>query len=116
MFARNMVRSLMVVALLLSEAVYAADQCTSWGCRSKVSVIYTRADGDILIGTPLNEKLANCTPVSGVYFTLKPDAQNAREVYSSVLSAYMSGKKIQLRIKEGTSGCEISYVVLNSSF
>jgi hypothetical protein len=102
-------------AIEFSTAVIAADVCTSRGCISTVSDIYANADGAIYIGTPLDEKLANCTPVSGVYFTLNPNSGNAKEMYASILAAYMANIKIMLRIKEGHGSCELQYVTLSSS-
>jgi hypothetical protein len=101
--------------LMVSTTTYAADVCASWGCKAEVSDIYTNADGAIYIGTPLDEKLANCTPVSGVYFTLNPDSGNAKEMYASILAAHMANKKIMLRVKEGHPACELAYVTLSSS-
>ena len=105
-----------LIGLLASLSVAAAERCDSWGCISTISNLYVTSDGVIYVGTPLDEKLANCTPVAGVYFTLDPSSANAKEIYSSMLSAYMSKKKIQLRIKEGDSRCELAYVVLSTTF
>ena len=104
-----------ILGLFISVSVIAAEQCTSWGCVSTISKLYTTTDGPVYIGTPLNEKLANCTPVSGVYFTLNTSSKNAKEIYSSLLAAFMSGKRIALRIKEGSSNCELAYVTLDPS-
>jgi hypothetical protein len=98
--------------LMLCSFSAASNQCASWGCTATIETLYTNVDGDIYIGTPGDEKLTNCTPVSGVYFTLNPSAVNAKEVYSSILAAYMANEKIQLRIKEGSSNCELAYVKL----
>ncbi|MEX0334654.1 hypothetical protein [Vibrio tubiashii] len=105
---------LIVALVAFYSAASFSDECTSWGCISTVETLYTNANGDIYVGTPLNETLANCTPVSNVYFTLNPSAPNASEIYSSLLAAYMSGKKIQLRVQEGHSRCELSYVRLDT--
>ena len=93
-----------------------SDECSSWGCISTISVLYTNTDGAIYIGTPLDETLANCTAVSGVFFTLNPLSGNAKEVYASLLAAYMSGKKMTLRVKEESPTCELAYVVLDTSY
>jgi hypothetical protein len=111
------IKILLGLALLAcSAATLAEDKCTSWGCISTVSTLYTNADGAIYVGTPLDETLANCTSVSGVYFTLNPAAGNAKEMYASVLAAHMSNKKIMLRVKEGHPTCELAYVTLDTSY
>jgi len=107
---------LFILLTITSVSVYSADRCESWGCISTVSDLYTNADGLIYVGTPLDEKLANCTPVAEVYFSINPSAENSDKMYSSILSAYMSNKKIQLRVKEGHAKCELSYVRLYADF
>ncbi|KLN65646.1 MULTISPECIES: hypothetical protein [Vibrio] len=92
-----------------------ADECASWGCISKIEQLYVSTSGDIYVSTPFNEKLANCTPVSDVYFTLNPSSSNASQVYSALLSAYMSDKRIQMRVVEGHPRCELEYVLLNAA-
>lgn len=102
--------------ILGTSTIASANQCAAWGCISTIEDLYTNADSYIYIGTPLDEKIRNCTPVSGVYFSLDPTSGNAKEIYSSLLAAFTTGKKIQLRIKEGSAHCELSYVRLNSSY
>jgi hypothetical protein len=104
-----------LVPMLLFSLSAFGQECTTWGCTSVISDLYTNADGIIYVGTNGDEKKANCTAVSDVYFTLNPSSGNAKEVYSSMLAAFMSGKKIQLRIKEGHAKCELSYVRLSTS-
>ena len=98
------------------SSISIADSCSSTGCTSTIEQLYTNADGLIFVSTPLDETAANCTVYPGDYFVLSPTAGNAKEVYSSLLAAYMSNSKIQLRIKEGSSNCEIAYVRLNKNF
>ena len=92
------------------------DRCESWGCISTISILTTKSDGVIYVGTPLDETLANCTPVSGAYFTLNPASGNANMVYSALLATYMSGKKINLRVKEGHPQCELDYVHFDAAY
>ncbi|WP_421722716.1 hypothetical protein [Bacterioplanoides sp.] len=105
-----------IVILLVSSPAVSVDRCASWGCISTVSDLYTNADGLIYVGTPLDETLANCSAVLDVYFSINPESGNAEKMYSSILAAYVSGKKIQLRVKENNSKCELSYVRLSADF
>ena len=98
--------------LVASTQVAYAGSCASWGCKSVVTRLYTTASGPVYIGTAYDETLANCTPESSVYFTLNMSTANAKEIYASVLAAYTSGKEISLRVIEGSSNCEITYVTL----
>ncbi|MCP4486429.1 MAG: hypothetical protein GY820_03785 [Gammaproteobacteria bacterium] len=104
-----------IVLGVIGNAAAWADTCSGTGCISTISEINTKINGDILIGTPFNEKLANCTPVADIYFVLS-SGTNSDKAYSSILSAYISGKKIQLRIVEGSTNCEIDYVRFSEDF
>lgn len=102
--------------LALMSATSHSNSCSSTGCVATIKTIYTKLDGMVYLGTPADELEANCAPHSDVYFVLNPNAANFEAAYSSVLSAYISGRKIQLRIQEGSNPCEISYVRFDSSY
>ena len=108
-----MKKLILTIILLTAPFFSMAATCSKTGCIDKVQMLYVNAGGDIYIGMPGDEKLANCTPVSGVYFTLSPTAQNKKEVYSALLAAQMADKVVQVRVKEGSSKCEIAYVTLD---
>lgn len=110
----KIIQTIIIAGLLMTSlSSMAANRCTTWGCLSTISTLYTNANGAIYIGTPFDEKLANCSPASGVYFSLDPNAANAKEVYSTLLSSFMTNSVIQLRIKEGSTNCQLAYVRLN---
>jgi len=106
---------LLITTMLFSSAVF-ADYCANWGCISTIKDLYTNAEGVVYIGTPLDEKIANCTPLANVYFTLDPNASNFQEIYSTLLAAYLAKEKVQLRVHEGTSNCNLAYVRLSTDF
>jgi len=110
------IKLMMFLYIGMSQFSFAEDGCKSWGCVSTVSEITTKRNGYIFVATPLDENLANCAPYAGKYFSINPDFKNSREMYSSLLSAYMSSKKIQLRVVEGSQNCELSYVRLSTAF
>ena len=103
---------ILILGIFATTHVLAADQCQSWGCITTISKLYTTANGPIYVSTPLDEKLANCTPVSDVYFTLDTSSKNVKEVYATLLAAYMAQKEVRLRIIEGSANCELKYVTL----
>jgi len=108
---------LIITTFLLSvssSSFGAGSYCDTWGCIGTITTLYTTTGGKTYVGMDADEKLANCAPESNVYFTLKNDADD--RVYSSLLSSYVSGKKIQLRVSEGSVGCIISYVRLDASY
>lgn len=105
-----------VFLYIASTAIASADYCTSWGCIGLVSELYTAADGDILVATPLNEGLVNCTPMFAGYFVLADGAKNKGHVYSTLLAANIANRKVQIKVVEGSPVCEIDYVRLDISY
>lgn len=112
----TMKKFLVVILLAVVQPLFAADKCTTWGCISTIKTLYTNASGPVYIGTPLDETLANCKPVSDVYFKIEPSMKNFKELYAQLLAAYMSGSKIQLRVQENTDGCLLSYVRSDTAY
>lgn len=104
-----------ILAVVLSAPSF-SDECETWGCTSKIEELHTGADGNVYIGTSLDETKANCTALNGSKFVLSAEAKGAKAIYSSLLAAYMSDKKIQLRIVEGSSPCELAYVRFHRNF
>lgn len=96
-------------------SLFAAESCNSIRCVAKIEKLYVRTSGNISVGTTQDETLANCTPKSGVYFTLDMSVPNAEILYSTLLSAHLSNKVVNIRISENTDGCKIAYVVLDST-
>ncbi|MCW8876193.1 MAG: hypothetical protein OQK51_03965 [Kangiellaceae bacterium] len=106
---------LVLVGILLSASA-SAFECQPYGCVSTISDLYTNANGYIYVATPDDETKANCTVYPGNYFVLKPESQNADKIYSSLLAAYVSQKKVQLRVVEGSPVCELAYVRMHVDF
>ena len=88
--------------------------CTKTGCTDKINTIYVTSTGKILVGTDGNEKALNCAGggVSGVYVSVNQNAKGANQIYSLLLTAKSMGKKVKLRIVEGSKYCDISYATL----
>ncbi|AOT11046.1 hypothetical protein [Pseudoalteromonas luteoviolacea] len=101
----------LVIAALMGAAAFSsqANTCSSIGCTDTIETLFVNEGGQIYVGTPGNEKLANCSPVEGNYFSIATSSSNRQELYSLLLLAYSSKERVQLRVKEGTSGCTIAY-------
>lgn len=106
-------KKLLLCICLLATSFYSQSQCSKVGCNAPISILYVNNNNNIYVGTTADETKANCSPVANVYFTLKADAQNKKEIYATLLAAYMAKKKIFLRVNEGTEGCEIAYITLS---
>ncbi|ESP94166.1 MULTISPECIES: hypothetical protein [Pseudoalteromonas] len=98
-------------AMVLGSAAFfsQANTCIKSGCTDIVETLFVNEGGQIYVGTPGNEKLANCSPVEGTYFTISNSSTNRQEIYSLLLTAYSMRERVQLRVKEGTTGCTIAY-------
>ena len=75
--------------------------------------------GLIYVGTSGDEAALNCSAISDVYTTLDlnsgpngAESAGAKAAYSALLSSKIAGKRLMIRISDGTSGCQIKYVLL----
>lgn len=104
-----------VLITSISSQIF-ADQCASWGCISRIENLVLQGSGLVLVNTPLDQSVVNCTMYGNTYFVLNPNQPKYKEVYATLLSAFLTKSKIQLRIVEGSSNCEISYVRLSNAY
>jgi len=113
-----MLNKLYIFTLLffVTSNAIAADQCTTWGCISSIKTLKLNSAGTIHIDVPLDKSTVNCTLSGNAYFTVSKTAPFYKEVYATLLSAYLTKSKIQLRVVEGSSNCEISYVTLSTVY
>ena len=101
-----------VIFTSLSLSVSAA--CVSTGCTEVyVDTLYVSSSGTIYIGTSGDEKALACTAVSGVYATLDMADLGANAIYSTLLSAQMSDKKVFVRTINNSTDCKVAYVTLD---
>lgn len=75
-----------------------------------VKSVYPSSTGDIYLEAPDDKTTLNCTLKEGQYMVLQSDHPLFREIYSTVLSALTSNKRLQVRIVEGSDNCQVSYV------
>lgn len=67
----------------------------------------------VFIGTSGDENLLDCDAKSGVYTILNMNIPGASAVYSTLLSAQMANKIVNVRINNGSAGCNVQYVTLD---
>jgi hypothetical protein len=58
------------------------------------------------------QQALQCTPVSGIYLTLKASHPLFKEIYSTLLQATVNNRRVDFRVLAGSADCEIAYVVL----
>jgi hypothetical protein len=87
-----------------------AAACGPNSCSGQISLLYVQASGDIYVGMVGGLAGLNCSPVSGLYTTLYSSSPNVKLIYSTLLSAQMTGRSVTIRIVDGSVGCGITYV------
>ncbi|WP_020413341.1 hypothetical protein [Microbulbifer variabilis] len=108
-------KKIFYMLVMTSIANLANADCSGTSCVGVyVDRLYVTSHGIVHVGTNGDEKLLDCDAESGVYATL--DLNNytgADAIFSTLLSAQMADKKVQIRITEGSAGCSVQYVTLD---
>ena len=98
-----------ILLTALSSFVYA--DCTGGSCTSvKVESMQIDLSGVIYIQTNGNEAALNCRPEAGVFLKLKATTDGGKNIYSGLLSAQARDQRVDVRIIDNVSPCEVSYV------
>ncbi|WP_394201657.1 hypothetical protein [Marinagarivorans algicola] len=108
-----------MIALTFSLDAFSAG-CTAQGCTGKPSELFSNyyltgsEDGRIFfhMRDDVDKQKMNCTLVEGAYATLMSTHPLFKEIYSSLLSASAMDRAVYIRVKGGSSKCEIAYVRL----
>lgn len=81
-----------------------------------ISLLYVTASGYLYVQptTPLSPLPQGfvCTPVSGTYFVLGPNAPNFKQIYAALLSARIAGAPVTIVADPSQPVCTITYVTL----
>ncbi|QUJ67371.1 hypothetical protein KDD30_15240 [Photobacterium sp. GJ3] len=96
----------------LSPTTWAAcypNQCQGVGKDILVSV-YPSSTGNIYLEAPAGKEKLNCKLAEGYYMTLKNTHPIFEVMYSTILTAVSTQKKLTVRIVENSEGCEVMYV------
>ena len=86
--------------------------CTPIGCdNEKITRLWVNASGSYYVETTGDVSQLNCTPHSGDRMYLDGAKAGAESIYSLLLTAQSMDKPVaRIRIIEGSSNCEITYV------
>jgi hypothetical protein len=104
---------MLAVVASLPLATPAFAECWSAGCYGVfIEELYPTAEGGVWIKTTGDETLANCTANSNVFLRLNVSA-GYKDIYSTLLAAMLSEKRVSLRVVEGSNPCTVAYVTLN---
>ena len=92
--------------------------CDAISCNGEIERIYATgvSEGRVLIKPKDSPQgIVDCDPAEGENFTLKASHPLFSEIYSMALSSMIAAKPVRMRIIQGTSGCELSYMWVTSS-
>jgi hypothetical protein len=97
----------------------AADPCSGNFCKNTtISRLYPGGDVNdprvFIMPKDAGQQFLNCTPVSGVYVTLKVTHPLFAESYAALLDATTNNKKVWLRVKDGSPDCELAYITVEN--
>ncbi|CCN49928.1 exported hypothetical protein [Vibrio nigripulchritudo MADA3029] len=101
-----------ILSTLFSFNVFSA--CSKIGCigagKDVLISVYPNSSGNIYLQAGVGREQLDCKLVEGHYMVLKATHPAFESVYSTVLTALASQKKLMVRIVNGSPNCEVSYV------
>lgn len=109
-------KHVIAIVLLVSftQNSLAADSCGGVLCSAvQIKRLYVTASGALYVGTSGDEKLLNCKASANVYLTLPADSKGFDAIYASLLAYQLAGNPVNIRVVEGSDGCDISYVTFD---
>jgi len=105
-----MKKFLMSVLALSSVSSYLYGACSGTACTNvKITEVYATFGGTIYIGTDGNEGSLSCTSPGNAYVSIGATDAGKNALYSMMLTAKTTGKKVKIRIQNNTQGCRILY-------
>jgi len=108
---KKMKKVLMSVLVMGAMTVNATAGCIATGCNNvQVTKLYMTATGTLYVGTDGTETSLACGGVSGLYMSLKEGDVGKSSMYSLLLTAQTTGKRVTVRIEEGSSDCRVAFV------
>lgn len=96
---------------MISSNLYGA--CTAKSCANvKITKVNATFGGTIYIATDGSESALNCTSPGNAYVSVGATDAGKNALYSMMLTAQTTGKKVNIRIQEGSAGCRILYATM----
>jgi len=89
-------------------------KAASLACAGEIDKIYLHPNGSIKVPPPVGSNLSDmsCSLSEGVYLTIKRNHPHFKEMYSMLLTAHASSKKMYLRYVKDSPDCEVLYTVI----
>jgi hypothetical protein len=95
----------------LSVGAYAGG-CANLTCdQVSIEEIVATAWGSTTVATSGTETSLSCTPFANKFLYIAPGAAGANAMYSALLTAKTTGKKVRINLVSDSDGhCQISYI------
>jgi len=106
---KKMITSILIASGITSS-VYAG--CAGNACLNVDVEKIVVTTSTIFIATSGTETALSCTPSAGVFTTLSATEASSKAMYSALLTAQTTKRKVKIRIVNGSPTCKISYVEL----
>ncbi|WP_330961512.1 hypothetical protein [Photobacterium sp. 53610] len=103
---------ILIIVLFFTPSVWSAcyqNQCNGVG-KDVLASVYPSGAGNIYLEAPAGKEKLNCKLVEGYYMTLKKTHPVFDAMYSTILTALSTKKKLTVRVIEHSEGCEVMYV------
>ena len=110
----NEMKKIIIIATLLTLlATNSYADCNGGACSDiKVQNLYAMSNGTITVETTGNELNLNCTSSGNGYVTVAPTDPGKNAIYSMLLTAQTTQKKVYIRVVDNSNQCRINYVFL----
>lgn len=109
-----MVKTLLTLILGMFLCSQAFAYCVGGFCMGVkdevIKSVYPTAGGQIYLEAPADKHELNCDLVEGYYMLLNKEHPLFEVSYSTILTALTAGKRLQVRVIEGSSDFRVAYV------
>lgn len=102
----------LLVFLFLAIATTASANCNDVRCVDKIDKLYMSSNQNLYISTESDETQLDCQLADGRYITLRKTDSLFSQFFNMLLTAKAAGLVVNLRIRTGTDGCALNYIVL----
>jgi len=105
-----MKKNLLKIVIIAGLSVSANAACGPLGCYDVlVKKIYILPSGDMFVQTSGDHTKLHCTRNPKLIRLVKSDGQ--KSIYSALLTAQTTNKKVDLRINKDSSDCSLAYYI-----
>ncbi|MEW6995209.1 hypothetical protein AADZ84_13185 [Colwelliaceae bacterium MEBiC 14330] len=106
-----------ILLLLMVYSSQGLANCIERGCSGIASELFDRyylspaGGGQLRLKLKVDSSKLDCSLAEGKYMTLMASHPLFEEIYSSLLTASVSKKKVFVRIDQGSDNCQVSYLM-----